>query len=308
MMQIKILSSQLYSSLKNKQFKYIYALMLTIIFSSCTEEINVDVDSGETRLSVEASVTSDLKKHYVILKETSDVFFNQEAIPVRSALITVTDGNTRFNYQETKPGYYESEDAFAGKPGNTYSLSISNIDINKDGTMEEYLASSTMKPSYVVDSIKMHFDPDYESNRGNDDDDEGPFWLVSLYMKDDIKTEDFYGFACRINNVLVHDTITEVLVQKDTYFNGETTKGTDVGEFNQLKPDEILQDQDVITLETYAITKEYYDFVNQLQEMDEGQNMFSGPPGNIESNISGGAIGFFAVYSITRTSVIHKKN
>jgi hypothetical protein len=98
------------------------------------------------------------------------------------------------------------------------------------------------------------------------------------------------------------------LVQKDTYFNGETTKGTDVGEFNQLKPDEILQDQDVITLETYAITEEYYDFVNQLQEMDEGQNMFSGPPGNIESNISGGAIGFFAVYSITRTSVIHKKN
>jgi hypothetical protein len=34
--------------------------------------------------------------------------------------------------------------------------------------------------------------------------------------------------------------------------------------------------------------------------------MFSGLPGNIATNISNGAIGFFAVYSITRTSIIHK--
>ena len=40
--------------------------------------------------------------------------------------------------------------------------------------------------------------------------------------------------------------------------------------------------------------------------MDEGQSMFSGPPGNVATNISNGAIGFFAVYAITRTSVIHK--
>ncbi|MDQ2178385.1 DUF4249 domain-containing protein [Marinifilum sp. D714] len=303
-MQTKILIP--FSSFANKQLKYICLLMFTIIFSSCTEEINVDVDSGETRLSVEAAVTSDLTKHHVILKETSDVFFNQDAIPVRSAKITVTDGNTIYNYQETKPGYYESEDAFAGKPGNTYSLSITNVDVNKDGTLEEYLASSTMKPTYLIDSIKMHFDPDYESY--DEDVDKGPFWLVSLYMKDDIKTEDYYGFACRINDVMVHDTITEILVQKDTYFNGETSKGVDVGEFNQEKPDEILKDNDIITLETYAISEEYYDFVSQLQELDEGQNMFSGPPGNITSNISNGAIGFFAVYSITRTNIVHRDN
>ncbi|WP_172677442.1 DUF4249 domain-containing protein [Marinifilum fragile] len=301
-MQTKILIP--FSSFTNKQLKCICLLMFTIIFSSCTEEINVDVDSGETRLSVEAAVTSDLTKHHVILKETSDVFFNQDAIPVHSAKITVTDGKTTYNYQETKPGYYESEEAFAGQPGNTYSLSITNVDVNKDGTLEEYLASSTMKSNYVIDSIKMHFDPDYESY--DEDVDKGPFWLVSLYMKDDIKTEDYYGFACRINDVMVHDTITEILVQKDTYFNGETSKGVDVGEFNQEKTDEILKDNDIITLETYAISEEYYDFVSQLQELDEGQNMFSGPPGNITSNISNGAIGFFAVYSITRTTIVHR--
>lgn len=294
-----------FCSYKN-HIKPIYLLLLSFLLVCCTEEINVDVDSGETKLSIEATLTSDFKKHFVILKESSDVFYNEEAPSVANATISVSNGNTNYNYLETKPGYYESELEFAGEPGKTYSLSITNVDINKDGTMEEYVAHSTMKQPYKIDYIEMNFDPDYESERGRDDDDNGAFWLVSLYMQDNIETKDYYGFACRINDVLVHDTITEVLVQEDTYFNGEKTKGSNVGEFNQYKPDEILQNMDKITLETYAIDEGYYDFVNQLQEMDQGQSMFSGPPGNITSNITNNAIGYFAVYSITRTSVIHK--
>lgn len=284
--------------------KYIYIIAVVLLITACTEEMNVDLDSGETRLSVEANVTSDLKKHVVKLKESSDVFYSKEAIPVTNATITVKDGSNTYEYTEKNPGYYESNVEFAGQAGKTYSLSISNVDIDKNGITEDYLASSTMKQPYVVDSVKLHFDPDYETR--SDDDDDGEFWLLSLFMKDDIDAENYYGFACQINDVMVHDTITEVLVLKDIFFNGEQTKGADVGEFNQSKPDEILTNLDKVTLETYAITKEYYDFVSQLQEMDEGQSMFSGPPGNITSNISNNTIGFFAVYSITRTFVVHK--
>lgn len=284
--------------------KYIYIIAVILSITACTEEMDVDLDSGETRLSVEANVTSDLKKHIVKLKESSDVFYSEEAIAVANATIIVNDGSNTYEYTEKEPGYYESNVEFAGQAGKTYSLSIGNVDIDNDGTIEEYLASSTMREPYAVDSVKLHFDPDYETH--GDDEDEGEFWLLSLYMKDDIDTEDYYAYACQINDVVVHDTITEVLVQKDTYFNGELTKGADVGEFNQSKPDEILTNLDEVTLETYAISKEYYDFVSQLQEMDEGQSMFSGPPGNITTNITNGAIGFFAVYSITRTSVIHR--
>jgi len=286
--------------------KYLYIIAIILSMTGCTEEMDVDLDSGEARLSVEASLTSDLKKHVVKLKESSDVFYSEEAIPVTNATITVSDGSSTFKYSEKEPGYYESNLEFAGQAGKTYALSIGNVDIDEDGTLEEYLASSTMKQAYAVDSVQLHFDDDYESGRGRDDEDESEFWLLSLYMKDDINTEDYYGFACQVNDIVVHDTIIEVLVQKDTYFNGEETKGADVSEFNQSKPDEVLHNLDKVTLETYAITKEYYDFVSQLQEMDEGQSMFSGPPGNITSNISNGAIGFFAVYSITRTTVIHK--
>ncbi len=286
--------------------KYLYIIAIILSMTACTEDMDVDLDSGEARLSVEASLTSDLKKHVVKLKESSDVFYSEEAMPVTNANITVNDGINTYQYTEKEPGYYESNEEFPGLPGKTYALSISNVDIDKDGTIEEYLASSQMKQAYAVDSIWLHFDPDYDTNGNDDDEDDGDFWLLSLYMKDNIDAEDYYGFASQINGVVVDDTITEVLVQKDTYFNGELTKGADVGEFSQSKFDEILTNFDEVTLETYAITKEYYDFVSQLQEMDEGQSMFSGPPGNITTNISNGAIGFFAVYSITRTTVIHR--
>ncbi|WP_165835979.1 DUF4249 domain-containing protein [Marinifilum breve] len=289
-------------SFTNKQIIPICLLIFVITICSCTEDINVKVDKGDTRLSVEASVTSDFKNHTVILKESSDVFFNQKAVLVQNAIVTVTDGSNTYNYIETSAGHYESENKFAGEPGKTYSLSITNVDVNDDGNMEEYSASSTMKYPYTVEKIELHFDPDYEPE--GDDEDEGAFWLVSLYMQDDIKTKDFYAYACSINDVLVHDTITEIIVQEDTYFNGELTKGADVGELSQAKPDEILEENDKVTLETYAITEEYYDFVSQLKQQDEGQDMFSGPPGNIASNVSNGAIGFFAVYSITRTSTL----
>jgi len=279
-------------------------MLIALGLFSCTEDMDVKLDSGETRLSVEANINSDLKKHQVKLKETSDVFFNEDAVTVNDAVVTINDGTTTYNYIETEPGIYESEIEFAGQPGKTYSLSINNVDINKDGNMEEYLASSSMHEPYAIDSIKLHYDPEYESY--DEDEDEGSFWLLSLYMQDAVDTKDYYAFACRINDVIVSDTITEIVVQKDTYFNGEQTKGVDVGEFNQNKSDEIIEDMDKITLETYAIDKDYYDFVSQLQEMDGEQSMFSGPPGNIKTNISNGAIGFFSVYSITRTTIIHK--
>ena len=50
---------------------------------------------------------------------------------------------------------------------------------------------------YDVDSIKMNYDKRYM----NDDGDRKAYWLLSLYLQDDIETENYYGFACQINNI-----------------------------------------------------------------------------------------------------------
>ncbi len=286
----------------NKHMRCLYVMSVALLVMACTEEMDIKLDSIETRLVVEASVTSDLKKHVVILKESSDVFYELAAIPVSHAIVSVANGDLVYEYTEKEPGYYESNVMFAGESGKTYSLSIKNVDINGDGINEEYQATSLMREAYNVDSISLHFDPNYGFGHGDSGEET---WLLSLYMEDNVDVEDYYGFACRVNDTMVHDTITELVVYEDTYFNGDVIEGVYVAKFDQSKPSEVLKDLDTVTLETYAITKEYYDFVVQLQEMAKGQFAFSGPPGNISTNISNDAIGFFAVYAITRTSLVH---
>ncbi|WP_321321398.1 DUF4249 domain-containing protein [Labilibaculum sp.] len=281
----------------------IYFISSILILSSCTEKMDVELDSTYTRLSVEAKVTNDFKKHFVKLSESSDVFYNQKAIPVTNATIKVSDGTSDFMYEETSPGFYESSNEFSGISGKTYFLSVSNIDIDHDGETENYEARSFMPFPHKIDSIEMNYDEKHIDEEG----DKKEYWLLSLYLKDNIESEDYYGFACQINNVLVHDTITEVVIAEDTFFNGENSKGVEVGFFDQEKPDEIIHANDLITLETYAMTEDYFDFVNELQFMDMEQiPLFSGPPANIRSNITNGAVGYFAVYSITRSSITVK--
>ena len=46
-----------------------------------------------------------------------------------------------------------------------------------------------------------------------------------------------------------------------------------------------------------GITKEYFDFINQVQQAGFNLPFFSGPPANVQGNVTNGGIGFFAAYS-----------
>ena len=74
---------------------------------------------------------------------------------------------------------------------------------------------------------------------------------------------------------------------------------------NDDKPDEHVYLGDTITFELNGITEEYYNYVIEAQSQIFPQTpLFSGPPANVSSNISNNAIGFFAAYSVARSSVI----
>ncbi|HPM92458.1 MAG TPA: hypothetical protein PKZ74_06565, partial [Bacteroidales bacterium] len=53
------------------------------------------------------------------------------------------------------------------------------------------------------------------------------------------------------------------------------------------------------------ITEEFYDFVMTLQSETGFQTpLFSGPPANVKSNLSNGAVGFFTAYSVAYSSKV----
>jgi hypothetical protein len=269
--------------------------VLLLAFAACTERIDVEVDTSFTRLVVEGAVTTDTLSHIIRLSTTSDYFNNQTAPAVSGAVVEISDGESFYLFEEsdTEPGYYYSDPGFHGIPGKTYRLEIRNADIDSDGAMEVYTASSKLNPANPVDSIKLEYFNTFITG-----------YNVNIYAWDPPRV-DFYAFKVLKNGKLLTDTLSELIVQNDEFFNGKYTNGITSQFLFDEKPDEKVSLGDTITFELNGITEEYFLYVIEAQSQIFPQTpLFSGPPANIRSNISGDAIGFFTAYSVQRSSTI----
>ncbi len=274
----------------------IIILILSIAAASCTERIDINLDSQKyARLVVEGALTSDTTVHCIKLTKTSDYFDNVAPEPVSEASVIISGEDEEFPLTETPAGsgIYLTEPDVYGKFDKTYETHI--ILKEKIGGYTEYLATSKLFPINPIDSIALKFNPDWGK--------EG-FWEVKIYVLDP-PTEDFYMFEVYRNDTLVTDSINEIFVTDDVLYNGNYTNGVGAGYLNQERADQKLVPGDIVTLKVSRITKEYTDFVMQVQtEISYQTPLFSGPPANVQGNISNGGVGFFATYSCAYSSVI----
>jgi len=189
--------------------------------------------------------------------------------------------------------YYTSADFF-GTPGKTYTLNIRDVDVNGDGISEEYSASSHLNPVNHLDSISLKYFSAFGFTG----------YEVQLYAWDP-PSRDWYSFKLHKNGVLITDTLYELVVQPDDFFNGNYTHGITAQFLSNHKPEEVLEVGDTVTFEINGITEEYYKFVIEAQSQIYPQTpLFSGPPANIRTNLNNGAIGFFTAYSVNYASAI----
>lgn len=267
---------------------------LSLFFNSCTEKIDLDLDSTYVRLVVEGAITSDTTSHFVKLTKTSDYFSDQKALTISGAIVTINDGTTIIPLSETVSGsgiYATAPDVYAIS-GKTYTL---NIELQEEisGT-KHYTAISDMKPVSTIDSIAIKYNEVWKG------------WIVQCYALDPPTTE-FYMFNIYKNGIHLTDTINKVMVVDDRLFNGSYTNGIGVAFLDEENPREVIHPFDKITLQMGSLTEGYTDFIWQVQEETEYQTpLFSGPPANIKGNISDGAIGYFAAYSTSYASVVAK--
>jgi archaellum component FlaF (FlaF/FlaG flagellin family) len=275
----------------------IYLLAISGLWQ-CTERIEIEVDSSYTRLVVEGNISTDTMQHAVRLSKSSDYFYNKPALSVSGAMVSISDGDSTVLLDESQkyPGTYMTDPGFYGVPGKTYTLTISHVDVDENGVFEEYNASSELKPIISIDSIQL------EQLAGNNYN----FYEILLFAWDP-PVKNFYAFKVLKNGVLIKDSLNEIIVQDDVFFNGNYTYGIPTQFLDQNKEDEIIMPGDTITFEINGITEEYYKFVIEAQsEIFYQTPLFSGPPANISSNISNDAIGFFTAYSVGRCSVVYR--
>jgi hypothetical protein len=268
-------------------------LLLSMIVVSCTERIDINLDKNYIRLVVDGSVSTDTMAHKVVLSMTSDYFYNKPPEMVTGASVTITDGAFIKVLTEGFPGVYSTDSAYFGEAGHTYILNIVLAD--PIGGYTDYTASSTLMPVASLDSIGLEYHDEWEDYT---------YWYVNGYLQDP-PTTDYYRCLILKNSQMITDTLIEWYVTDDKYFNGNYISGGAIGYLEQYYAGEVIVAGDTVTAEINGIEKEYATFIWDAQAEIWGSNpLFSGPRANIKGNISNGAIGFFAAYSISRASVI----
>ncbi|MBI5009835.1 MAG: DUF4249 domain-containing protein [Bacteroidia bacterium] len=274
--------------MKRRIKKILPVLLLLAFVLSCTERIDLPLDESNVKLVVEGTITTNTSVHTIYLTETTNYYYNQKSPAVTGADISITDGETIISLNETSPGVYQTLPDFKGVEGMTYTL---NIRLLKPlGVFSEYSASSVMKPVSNLDSVATRFFEEFG---------EQGLWEVSCWFQDE-PTTDFYRFDIYRNSKLITHKLEKWLVTDDKFFNGNYVKGGVVTYLDQNSDNEKLKSGDTLVVEMSAISREYYNYIQDAQTELRGSNpLFSGPGANVRGNINNGAIGFFAAYPVS---------
>ncbi len=268
-------------------------LLAMIVWSSCTEKMEIETEEEYVRLVVDGSFSTEKMAHTIRLTSTADYFSGEAAPVVTGAAVTITDGVATHSLPETSPGIYRTRPDVAAVPGRKCRLEITLA--APLGGHSEYTAESAVPVFSPLDSVRLKFHPTYA---------EAGMWEARGFFRD-TPDYDFYRFMAFRNGILVTDTLTEWYVTDDFLFAGRYVNGWTVAFLNQYRKEESLTPGDRLTIRMDRISREYANFIQGAQsEMRGSFPLFTGPPANVKGNISNGAIGFFATYASSRATVI----
>jgi len=268
----------------------ILAIVLTITMLACEEIITIDLNTSSPRLTVTAIVTDQSGPYYVILSKTASYFSSNDSFPpVHNAIVTISDdaGNSEM-LKETNPGTYKTS-TLQGVNGRTYHLKIATEGLTYEAF--SYLPYPVKLDSAVSQKITA---AGPHSKQGSEN------YYIKCFFSDPPGSSDFY----RIESVVAN---TDTLASYYQIYSDEVTDGQKIA-YPLQRP--TFSPGDTATIELYHINTVNYDYYktanNILRNKKGPMASASAPQANPLTNISGGAMGYFGTFAITRKKVVVK--
>jgi hypothetical protein len=285
----------------------LFMLFLVVMFASCTTELDVKLDSMPAELVVDGAISTDTTEHVVRLKKTGNYFCDQPASVVLGASVSLSDGITSITLIEDaqEKGAYKTPSNYFGVVGRTYTLNITDIDVNGDGIPETYTASSTLNEVPPLKKILVKKQTLFYEN----------VWAVNVWMKDPSGVSNYYLTKAYKNKTCISDTITEWGLVNDALFDGSDLSDRTMLYIHSSSKAEKIRVGDPVALEVCSVTRDYYDFIGEVKNEFRGHNpLLGGQPANIRTNIiqtspknaTNYPRGYFAAYAISRAETVFK--
>jgi len=255
-------------------FKFYFSLhIFLILFVSCEEVIDIDLNSSPSVLIAEGAIFKD-SVAYLRLTMTSDYFNNNPSSIIEDAIVTLTnDKGDLEQLQYTENGMYLGE-KMLGTVGRTYSISFSAMGKN-------YSANTTLIAPVEILNANIEEGRDWKFGRVGLGETE---YLINISFTDDPEMDNFYMLQYWNNNSKIGSMyfLTRDLFAKDSIV--ETSLRT----FDLTKGD--------FQIEVFSIDEGTYKYHRQLNEIS-GVRMNSATPYNPISNFGREIMGYFSALS-----------
>jgi len=294
----------------NRFSNYIIALLsTTLLFSSCEEVINPDLEQAEPVLVIDAWLNNAPGKQQIQLTRSQPYFENVLPTGVSGAVVNVTDENGKvYIFAQSEPGIYTwtpTGNEVFGVVGLTYQLSV-------QVAAEEFNAEARMGRVPAIDSITFFLQ---EGGQFLDDQYQAEFWST-----DPIEPNDSYWIKTFKNGKQLLKP-SEILTAFDAGFSkGGNFNGVpfiapirrainpfDEAEDGTLKSPYVPGDS--VYVELQSVTEAAFNFLNQVSIQTNRPGgfgeLFATPLANVATNIrntnpaGSKALGFFNVGAVT---------
>lgn len=272
--------------------------------SSCTEDITMDVPEGRKAPVVEGTITTECKRHEVVLCYTTEMYSTENPEMIPGAKVYVRSGSDTiwFHEQEDQPGHYLS-DSVAGRKNRWYHLEV-NVEENTwiDRPIRMYADTKMADNADHIDSVALL---PLRNEQGIPFVNDSAAVCICPYFQTLPDTSIVYNVELYLNGSLFKNRPSKLFNlfsmqgYAGYYFNGpemlEDNMEIPVGIMNKS----YLHEGDVVKVKLYSVSKDYMYFLIGMK-LAVGVNPIMGAfPAmftNIFSNCN--AIGWFNAISV----------
>lgn len=240
--------------------KIIYICFLCFLCHSCEDVVEVDLNTAEPRLVIDASLNwpkgASGQTQQIRLTLTAP-YFDNGVPPATGATVIVTDvSNNTFNFiEQGDTGIYQN-DSFLPAFNQTYTLTINYSN-------ETYTATEKLIPVSAIDRVE-------QKNDGG-------------FSGDEIEIKAYYTDPPGVQNFYLFEFITNPNTISLEVYNDEFIDGND---FFGFYSDEDLKSGDELVIRNSGISERTYEFLNiLLQQSDEDAgDPFQTQPTSVRGN------------------------
>jgi hypothetical protein len=271
--------------MKNTFLKISLFILTLITLNACQEVIDIDLNTTNSQYVITGGISNDYSPCVIKIAKTANFSDTNNFPTVTGAVVTLKDdsGDTE-TLLETTPGTYQTKNTI-GKAGHTYTLTVKH-----DGKIFTSVSKmANENPLISVQFLKNNFGAPPGST------DTLPTFTCVPIHTDEPNIKNFYRYIQTINGV----QDKTFLIRNDVFNDGK------------LNAQPIFSRAIVHAGDTYHLKMENIDENVYTYFFSLNQSSGNGPgggttPTNPPNNISGGALGYFSVYSVTEIKTVVK--